>query len=71
MFVKQCSIHRSRANYIWEKKQINYKFIPTSIFVCILLRKKQIPLSPFSSRSRALVYCVIFVLLRLIKTGNI
>ena len=32
MFVKQCSIHRSRANYIWQKKQMNYKFIPTSLF---------------------------------------
>ena len=32
MFVKQCSIHRSRAKYIWEKKQINYQFIPTSLF---------------------------------------
>ena len=33
MFVKQCSIHESRAKYIWEKKkQINYKFIPTSLF---------------------------------------
>ena len=33
MFVKQCSIHGSRAKYIYgRKKQINYKFIPTSLF---------------------------------------
>ena len=32
MFVKQCSIHGSRAKYIYgRKKQINYKFIPTSL----------------------------------------
>ena len=32
MLVKQCSIHGSRANYYGRKKQINYKFIPTSLF---------------------------------------
>ena len=31
MFVKLCSIHRSRAKYIWEKKT-NYQFVPTSLF---------------------------------------
>ena len=33
MFVKQCSIHGSRAKYIYgRKKQINYNLIPTSLF---------------------------------------
>ena len=39
MFVKQCSIQRSRAKYMWErKKQINYKplsWSPNHLYIFI------------------------------------
>ena len=57
IFVKQCSIHRSRAKYIlWEeKKQINYKFIPTSLFRgCPLITMKQ------ACRDELVVYLFFF-----------
>ena len=54
MFLKQCSIQRSTAKYIWEKKkQINYKFIPTTLF-----------------RGRPIIYIYIYMTLLYVQIGG-